>query len=206
MSDAPDRVDPAVDDLRPPRGGSHLTRNVAIAVGVLLAVFIGLLATRPSASERSQAAKIVGRAVPEVAGTTLTGSQVSLDQFRGQWTVVNFFASWCTPCRLEHPELVKFSAEHAAKGDVQVVAVAFQDDPSAVRSFFDQQGGNWPVIVGDTGRIALDFGVTGVPESYLVSPDGLVVAKFEGVTAAALDSVLAQAQGQGQGRTGAGTP
>jgi len=200
--DAPDVVDPAEGDDRPPRGGSHLTRNVAIAVGLLLAVFIGLLATRPSASERSQSAKIVGRAVPEVSGTTLTGTQVSLDQFRGKWTVVNFFASWCTPCRLEHPELVKFAAAHAAKGDVQVVAVAFQDDPSAVRAFFDQQGGSWPVIVGDTGRIALDFGVTGVPESYLVSPDGLVVAKFEGVAAAALDSVLARAEGQ----TGVSTP
>ena len=61
-----------------------------------------------------------------------------------------------------------------------------------MKAFFDQSGATWPVVVGDTGSTALNFGVTAVPESYIVSPDGQVVAKFENVTAAELDSVIAR--------------
>jgi cytochrome c biogenesis protein CcmG/thiol:disulfide interchange protein DsbE len=104
--------------------------------------------------------------------------------------VVNFFASWCVPCVREHPELVAFAAAH--EGDVQVVSVVFDDDPGAVEAFFAREGGDWPVVVGDTGRIALDFGVTGVPESYLVAPTGVVVAAFYGVTQRLLDEALAE--------------
>jgi cytochrome c biogenesis protein CcmG/thiol:disulfide interchange protein DsbE len=59
-----------------------------------------------------------------------------------------------------------------------------------LRAFFDENGGDWPVIPEDTNRSALAFGVTGVPESYVVSPAGIVVAKFEGVTANGLDRVI----------------
>lgn len=175
----------------PPR--SHLARNVAIAVGVLLVIFIVVLATRPSASEKPLAANAVGRAVPAVQGTTLDGQTFDVDKLRGDWVVVNFFATWCAPCQQEHPELVKFSQQHQAADDgVHVVSVAYDDKADAIRQYFDKKGGAWPVLVGDTGRIALDFGVTGVPESYLVAPNGLVVDKFTGVTAADLDAAIAR--------------
>ena len=147
------------------------------------------------------------QAVPVVAGTTLDGGQFDIDSHRGNWVVVNFFASWCTPCKVEQPELVKFDEEHRKAGDVKVVSVVFQpDDEADVRDFFDQSGATWPVIGGDTGSIALNFGVTAVPETYLVSPDGQVVAKFENVTATELDSVIARYAGAAAANTPSTTP
>jgi cytochrome c biogenesis protein CcmG, thiol:disulfide interchange protein DsbE len=182
------------DALDPPRGGSHLARNVAIVVGIVLIAFVALLATRKSDAERQPEAKVLGQAVPPVVGTTFTGDQYDIDQHRGTWVVVNFFASWCTPCRVEQPELVKFADEHAAAGDVKVVSVVFQpDDEQQVREFMASTGASWPVIGGDTGPISLSFGVTAVPETYLVTPDGQVVAKWEaGLTADALDAQIAR--------------
>ena len=106
--------------------------------------------------------------------TTLDGDSFDLDRLRGQWVVVNFFATWCVPCRQEHPELVSFHRRHTQAGDAAVVSVVFDDDHGEVQDFFDANGGTWPVVVGDEGQIALDYGVSGVPESFLVDPTGVV--------------------------------
>lgn len=171
------------------------TRIAAAVVGVIVVAFIVLLATRGSQSSKQISGRMLGREVPPVAGETMQGGTFDIAELRGSWVVVNFFAEWCVPCRVEHPELVKFAAEHSAAGDVRVVSVVFQDDVKRVREFFDTNGGDWPVIVGDTGRMALDFGVTGVPESYVVNPEGIIVAKFEGVTASGLDEAIARTGG-----------
>ncbi len=188
-----DLIEPtgAPEDLGAPRR-SHVARNAALAVGVVLIALVALLATAKTNDQRKPEARILGQAVPVVQGTTLDGGSYDIDDHIGKWVVVNFFASWCTPCRVEQPELVKFDEEHQKTGGVEIVSVVFQDKEADVKAFFDQSGATWPVLVGDTGSTALNFGVTAVPESYIVSPDGQVVAKFENVTAAELDSVIAR--------------
>jgi cytochrome c biogenesis protein CcmG/thiol:disulfide interchange protein DsbE len=161
-----------------------------LGVGVVLVALVVVLATSKSLDSRGISSELLGDPVPHVAGTTLDGGSFDIDEQRGRWVVVNFFATWCTPCRIEHPELVRFTQEHEAVGDVEVVSVAFDDDAQSIREFFERNGGDWTVIPEDTSRVALEFGVTAVPESYVVDPNGIVVAKFEGVTSAGLDEVV----------------
>ena len=168
----------------------------------MLVAFIALLATRKAASDRGISSELIGKAAPQVSGQTIQGGQFDIDRYRGvvdaypgSWVVVNFFATWCVPCQQEHPQLVDFAKEHAGDQRVQVVSIAFDDQPSAVKAFFDRNGGDWPVLATDTGKMALDFGVTGVPETYVVDPYGRVVAKFEGVTQKGLDTTIDQLGG-----------
>ena len=108
-----------------------------------------------------------------------------------RWVVVNFFATWCVPCRIEHPELRAFSAEHRDAGDAKVVSVVYDQDPNVVRDWFRANGGDWTVLDSDKGRTAFEWGVTGVPESFVVSPTGIVVERIVGgVTKAGLDGVI----------------
>jgi cytochrome c biogenesis protein CcmG/thiol:disulfide interchange protein DsbE len=176
-------------DTASPRGGSKLARNAAIAVGLVLLALIALLATRGTSKPISS--QIVGQAAPDFAGETLDGSTFRMANHRGEWVLVNYFATWCTPCRLEDPQIQQFVDSH--KGDpVQVVSVAFSDDADSIREYWAKERNTWPVISNNTGLIALDYGVTKVPESYMVAPSGLVVAGFfGGVTANGLDKVIA---------------
>lgn len=183
----------ATPDTAPaPTRRSHTARNAAIVVGVVLAALIVLLATRGTRGEATS--KIVGQAAPPITGETLSGSTFTLDDHRGEWVVLNFFATWCTPCKVEHPELVKFAESHAAD-PVQVVSVAFDDQANNIRTFFAQQGGDWPVVPTDANNIAVDYGVRKVPETYVIHPSGQVVAVLFGVTASGLDDVIASAGG-----------
>lgn len=168
---------------------------VAAAVGVVLAVFIVMLATRDPSSDRTVDSPLLGRQAPAIVGETIDGDRFELDDSRGRFVVVNFFASWCVPCIQEHPELVSFAERHARADDAEVVSVVFGDEPDDVRAFFDRNGGDWPVVVNDDGRIALEYAVAGVPESYLIAPDGTVIYKIVGgVTSTGLDRLLAEAQ------------
>ena len=106
--------------------------------------------------------------------------------------IVNFFSTTCVPCVREHPELVEFSARHAAADDARIVSVVFADTASNVREFFAAHGGDWPVLTEGSVAAAIAYGVTGVPESYLVAPSGVVVWKqVGGVTADGIDDVVA---------------
>jgi cytochrome c biogenesis protein CcmG/thiol:disulfide interchange protein DsbE len=185
---------PPSDDAEPagPARRSHVARNAAIVVGIVLVALIVLLATR--GTDHSRTNPLVGQAAPEFSGQTLDGGTFRLSTYRGEWVLVNFFATWCTPCRIEHPELTEFVERHA--GDpVEVVSVAFSDRADNIKSFFATEGGDWPVISSDTGRMASDYGVSQVPETFVVAPSGVVIAHFEGVTADALDQVIEQAGG-----------
>ena len=191
-------TDPGVAEER--TGGSKLARNAAIVVGVVLVAFIALLATRGTSTPISS--HIVGQAAPDFSGRTLDGTTWTMASHRGEWVVVNFFATWCTPCRIEDPQLQQFVIAHA--GDpVRVISVAFSDDADSIREFWTSERNSWPVIPSDTGSIALDYGVTKVPESYVVAPSGLVVAGFYGgVTAAGLDKVIADNGGMAVASSG----
>ncbi len=178
--------------------GLRRTRKVlwiAVAVAVPLFLLVVVLANGEPAATRSVKSPLVGKPAPPIEGTTIDGAPATLAGLKGKWVVVNFFATWCVPCRQEHPELIRFSQAHEATGDAAVLGVVYSDDAQAVREFRDKEGGGWAMLADPKGRVALDYGVAGVPESFLVSPEGVVVAKLlGGVRAGDLDQLLYRAK------------
>ncbi|MGH9137500.1 MAG: TlpA family protein disulfide reductase [Acidimicrobiales bacterium] len=177
----------------------HTALLVVAPVAIVVAFVVVVLWTREPATDRITQSPLLERPAPEIAGTTLDGEPFELSSLRGRFVVVNFFATWCVPCVQEHDDLRRFSERHDTLGDAVVVSVVFDDEPENVERFFEENGGDWPVVVGDEGDISLDYGVTGVPESYLVGPDGVVYAKITGgVTDRGLDNLLADVVGGGR--------
>jgi len=190
-ADQPVEPDQPVDSDQsgqPPR--LRTVRWVVLVVGVLAAALIVVLAV----SERDRRGPPVPDFAPEFSGETLDGRRFDMAAQRGRWVVVNFFSTWCVQCVVEHPELVAFHDRYRGDPNIRLVSVVFQDDVDVIAQFFAERGGGWPVVITNTGRISIDFGVTAVPETYLVNPFGRVVAKFTGgVTLDGLESQLARA-------------
>lgn len=176
-------------------GPSRLALISAVAVGVITIVLIVILATSDGETGLGPS-PLIGAMTPEVMGETVDGEQYDIQSERGRWVVVNFFSTTCVPCIVEHPELVAFDEAHSATGEASVVSIAFSDQSQNVIDFFEEFGGEWPVLASDTGRHAINFGVAAVPETYLVSPNGTVTTKFiGGVTQADLEAEILRLSG-----------
>lgn len=166
------------------------TLVAAVVVGVVVALLVVLLATRSPSGDKPSSAELEGQRAPAVGGDVILGEPFDLGASE-RWVVVNFFATWCIPCVKEHPELRSFSVDHDKIGDARVVSVVYDQDPDVVRKWFDENGGDWTVFDSDEGRTAFEWGVTGVPESYLVAPSGIVVERIVGgVTQSYLDQLI----------------
>lgn len=152
-----------------------------IALIVLGAMFAGRSLWRDS---QVQTAAMVGKPVPAVTLPTLDGAPPVSMAGKGPY-LINFFASWCAPCIVEHPVLMALEAN-----GVTIVGVAYKDDPARSRAFLGQRGDPFATVLVDRdGRAGMEFGVTGPPETYLVSSDGIILAKHVG----ALDEASARA-------------
>jgi cytochrome c biogenesis protein CcmG/thiol:disulfide interchange protein DsbE len=168
---------------------------IAGGVALVLIFVIYVAATSKPAASRIADSPLLGRPAPVAASAVVSGPHQSLADLHGKYVLVNFFATWCVPCRKEHPELVQFAARHAAAADATVLQVVYGDRSSTVRSFLGKNGGDWTVLDDPTGSVALDWGVRGLPESYLVDPDGIVLAKITGgATADGLERLLRRAE------------
>lgn len=169
---------------------------VAIPVLVVMLGFVGVLAFSEPGGRDLTASPLLGRQAPDIAGETIHGETFDLADRRGEWVLVNFFQTTCIPCVREHPELVEFSRIHAEEGDASVVSVVFESTVTSVQDFFADNGGDWPVVNDPDGFLALEYGVAGVPESYLIAPDGTVATKIiGGITLPDLETLLDRAQG-----------
>jgi cytochrome c biogenesis protein CcmG/thiol:disulfide interchange protein DsbE len=119
-------------------------------------------------------AALVGKPLPADALAPLAGgAPIGMKVAAPPGSLVNFFASWCAPCREEHPELLALKAQ-----GVRIVGVAYKDKPEAIQALLAQNGDPYATVLADPdGHAGLDFGVSGVPETFLVGADGRIAAK-----------------------------
>lgn len=123
------------------------------------------------------ASTLVGRSTPALTITTLDGRYLNLASFRGTPTVINFWASWCVPCKQEAPELNAAAREYS--GRVQFLGVDMQDSDAAARSYQAEVMSPYPVGPASKGSY-LDWGVTKPPETFFVDRQGVVVSRILG--------------------------
>lgn len=164
------------------RLGGRSALAIAAIVGIVVAMLVVLLSTREPATDRVQDSRLIGQVAPTVVGETLDGERLDLGDYRGRWVVLNFMASWCVPCRTEHPELVRFDEAHRERGDAVLVGVTFDNQADDARAFFAQRGGDWPVIDDPENSIGVAFGVLAPPETFLITPTGEVAYRIVGAT------------------------
>ncbi len=176
--------------MEPPHDARN-TKNpspIWIAVGaiaLLVALLFGsALRARPAVSLQ------VGSPVPDLTLTALDGSPMDLSAQRGKVVVINLFASWCPPCRQEAADLEQVWRKYQDR-PVQFFGIAYKDTSTKALAFLQEFGISYPNGMDPDNRIARAYGVTGVPETFIIDPQGRLVRHILGpITAAELSREL----------------
>jgi cytochrome c biogenesis protein CcmG, thiol:disulfide interchange protein DsbE len=154
----------------------HRARWIALTVGVFVAVLAVVLATQVGTDPRADTnrSQLVGKDAPAYDLPTLDGNRVRSSELAGNVVIVNFWNSWCIPCHQEHAALVEFYRRHAGDPGFAMVGIVRDDTESAIRRYVDDEGVPYTVAFDPGSRASLDFGTRGQPETYAISPDGVV--------------------------------
>jgi cytochrome c biogenesis protein CcmG, thiol:disulfide interchange protein DsbE len=189
---------------RPPRHRGWLIIVAGVlTVGVVAGVLVAVLGDGSESGGTMRPGSVtgsggeVGAPAPDFRLPALDGrGEVSLADFRDRPVVVNFWASWCNPCRQEFPLLKQTLRDHRAD-QLAVIGVTYQDIPSDSRSFVKKRGATWPQAVDDDGAVAKAFGVHAIPQSFFIRADGTIAARVFGFTSeSALAAPLAKLLGK----------
>ena len=145
---------------------------------LLCAALFGLFVLGSPASASDS---LVNGPAPEIARPDLHGNAVSLGALRGKVVLLNFWATWCAPCRLEMPRFVSWQRQFGP-GGLQIVGVSIDDSEAPARAFADRLNLNYPVVMGDARLGERYGGVLGVPVTFLIDRHGIVRARIDGET------------------------
>jgi len=174
-------LEPALAEDAPRRGRLLFLLPVLIFLALAALFLVRLYSGDPSQVPSA----LIGRPVPAFALDPLPGllkegrpsPGLSSADLRGQVTVVNVWASWCAPCREEHPALMELAKDPS----IRVVGINYKDNPENARRFLGALGNPFAAVgVDPKGRAAIDWGVYGVPETFIVGPDGAIRHKHIG--------------------------
>jgi len=119
---------------------------------------------------------LLGKVAPDFALKDIDGKVYRLSDLKGQPIVLNFWATWCGPCKYEHPVLVQAARE--GWGNATYLGVVYQDDAETIRAFTAANGAWGPVLLDESGQVATAYGVYGVPETYFIDRQGTIQHKI----------------------------
>lgn len=166
---------------------------VVASTGVLVA----LLAFGFSTNPREVPSVLEGQAAPACSLTGLDGETITIADLKGKPVLVNFWSTWCVPCKTEHGILQQ--AARAWKGRVEFIGVVYQDEAPKARTYLAQRGSEYRQFMDPDSKCAIEYGVAGVPETFFIDAQGTIRHKQTGpLTPSALNmafrAVLAGAQ------------
>ena len=168
---------PAAESDPRPRRRHRVIVAAWLMAGV--AALVALLTVNVAGPNPAVDTPIVGRPAPSFDLESLEGGRLSLAELRGSPVVLNFWASWCIPCREEAPLLTAAASGYEARG-LRVVGVVYQDSAESARDFMDRYGQTYPGLLDPDGRTAIDYGVFGIPETFFIDRDGIVRSRQVG--------------------------
>ena len=159
---------------------------LAVAVAIAVACFVLFVLSRVMFAEWFSGKTYDPHAVPFLMGgkqaplftmkDLRTGEVVSLKKFIGRPIVLNFWATWCGPCKQEHPVL-EWAHQRYSK-DVVFIGVVFEDNEENTKRFLEENGGSWQQLYDPKSTVAVDYAVAGVPETYFIDRQGVIVGKY----------------------------
>jgi peroxiredoxin len=151
-----------------------------IIYGIVALCLLGLyVAGRRTAKQPKVAAS--GNLAPDFAVADIDGKKLTLSDYKGKVVLLDFWATWCTPCRAEIPQFVEMQQKYGPQG-FQVIGISMDDDAKPVRDFYQKLNMNYPVAVGDD-KLAQSFGgVLGLPVNFIIDREGRIHAKYLGAT------------------------
>lgn len=151
-----------------------------LGVFALLVIVLAVgIANAPKNGSKEIISPLLGKAAPQFRLPQLADTTAQLENtaLLGGWHLVNVWGTWCPECRVEHDVLLQIKGE----GRVPIIGIDWKDDDSAAMAWLSQLGNPYETVATDRdGRVAIDWGVYGAPESFLVSPQGIVVEKLIG--------------------------
>ena len=172
---------------------------IVLIVAIVVAGLFWMLVGAPTGESDSADTPLLGKPAPAIKTQTLDGAPFDLGRRKGSWVFLNFVQSTCVECIQEQPELVKFYAVQKKLGaaGAEFYSVIWNDPKPAIEEFFKKYGGSWPVLLDDDATIGVAYAVAKVPETWLISPDGIVMNRIIGATTAdQLTATLIRAQQQ----------
>ncbi len=135
---------------------------------------------------------VINGPAPSFAAISLDGTEINPLAYRGKVVMIDFWSSWCPPCRAESPVLSQVYQEYKDKGEpIEFIGIAIWDSDEDIRRFVDEFNLRYPNAVDSRGRIAIDYGVSGIPEKFFIDKSGTLRKRFVGpMSPGALRSVL----------------
>lgn len=164
----------------------NFRRGWLIILGLILLGLLPVQSCAPAAQDierqlespppsQLQPAARVGRLAPDFTLTDLEGNRITLSDFRGKVVLINFWASWCPPCRAEMPDIEAVYQEYKDKG-VVVVGIDIREPEDIVRQFVADGGYSWTFVLDTTGAVASTYAITAIPTSFFLDKEGVIQA------------------------------